>query len=207
MKIYNTLPFIALIFLVLSNTNLAQSFQGPDSGSIPSGVIQSTDAFMKTSVLTEPKEMIGNEETDGYKCPDLFMNLGTQKLEGSNYIQGIDQNINLKKINSNSKLIKSFSGPGMSNSIPPDPYTAVGPNYIITTVNTTFAIYDKDGNNIKNVDATKWLSSSVPDPGVVTDPKVIYDHFNKRFVLVWLTVNTAAFNHIGQYLSLMILLL
>jgi hypothetical protein len=193
MKTHITLLFLLITSLAFSCLSLAQSFQGPDSGSVLSGIIQSTDSFMKTSVLLEPKElMIGNEESDGYKCPDLFMNLGSQKLEGSNYIQGIDQNNSLKKINSNSKLIKNFSGPGMSNSIPPDPYTAVGPDYIITTVNTTFAIYDKDGNNIKNIDATKWLSLSVPDPGVVTDPKVIYDHFNKRFVLVWLTVNTTA---------------
>src|ERR1035437_10008016 len=190
MKNYYTLLFTLILYFVIAGNNFAQ-YQGPDSGGVTSGVIQTTDSFLKTSVLSEPKElMIGNEETDGYRSPDLFMNLGKQSLEGSNYIKGIDQNNN-GGLNSNSTLLRSFNGMGMTNSIPPDPHTAVGPNHIITTVNTQFAIFDKDGNKIKNIDGISWVTPSDPNPGVVTDPKVIYDHFSKRFVMVWLTINTA----------------
>jgi hypothetical protein len=190
MKNFTSLLIIMILFVVISGKNFAQSYQGPDSGGVASGVIQSTDSFLKSSGLSEPKElMIGNEETDGYRTPDFIMNLGKQSPEGSNYIQGVDQKSG--ELNSNSILLKNFNGMGMTNSIPPDPHTAVGPNYIVTTVNTQFAIFDKDGNKIKNIGGTNWLASSVPNPGVVTDPKVIYDHFNKRFVMVWLTINTA----------------
>ena len=189
MKNYYTLLFTLILYFVIAGNNFAQ-YQGPDSGGVTSCVIQTTDSFLKTSVLSEPKElMIGNEETDGYRSPDLFMNLGKQALEGSNYIKGIDQNNN-GGLNSNSTLLRSFNGMGMTNAIPPDPHTAVGPNYIITTVNIQFAIFDKDGNKIKTIDGTSWVTPSVPNPGVVTDPKVIYDHFSKRFVMVWLTINT-----------------
>ena len=187
MKNYFSLIFTMILLLVISGKNLAQTYQGPDSGGVASGVIQSTDSFLKSSGLTEPKEMIGNEKTEDYPTQDLFMNLGKQSPEGSNYIQGVDQKNGI--LNSNSILLKNFNGMGMTNSIPPDPHMAVGPNYIITTVNTQFAIFDKNGNKIKTIDGTNWLSTSVPDPGIVTDPKVIYDHFSKRFVLVWLTVN------------------
>ncbi|MDR3610462.1 MAG: FlgD immunoglobulin-like domain containing protein [Ignavibacteriaceae bacterium] len=192
MKIYNTLLFVLLLSLFISGKIIAQSYQA-DSGSVPSGVIQSTDSFLKAAVLSEPKElMIGNEESEGYETPDFFMDLGKHPLEGSNYIKGVDQTNNMSNINSNSRLIKNFSGPGMTNAIPPDPIIAVGPDYVMNLVNTQFTIYDKNGNNIKSIDANTWLNASIPDPGIVTDPKVIYDHFDKRFVMVWLTINTTA---------------
>ena len=189
MKSYFTLLFVLILHFVSANNNFAQSYQGPAAGSVPFGVIQSTDSFLKSSGLTEPREMIGNEETDDYRTPDFFMNLGKQSPEGSNYIKGVDQNNGV--LNSNSILLKNFKGLGMTNSIPPDPNTAVGPDYIVTTVNTQFAIYDKNGNNIKIVDGTNWVALSDTNPSVVCDPKVIYDHFSKRFVMVWLTINTA----------------
>jgi hypothetical protein len=192
MKIYYPLLLILLFIDIISDNILAQSFQGPASGSVSSGIIQSTDTFFKSLPITEPKEVIGNEESIGYRSPDFFIDFGKQAPEGSNYIQGLDQNNKISKINSNSRLIKNFPGMGMTNSIPPDPNTAVGPNYIITTVNSQFAVFDKDGNMIKSIDATKWLAPAVPNPGVVTDPKVMYDHFNKRFVMVWLTINNSA---------------
>ena len=189
MKYFTSLLFAMFLFVVIIGKNLAQSYQGPDSGGVASGVIQSTLSLDKSPGLSEPKEMIGNEETVGYRSPDFFMNLGKQHPEGSNYIKGVDQNNG--RLNSNSALLKNFNGMGMTNSIPPDPNTAVGPTYIITTVNTQFAIFDKNGNKIKTIDGTNWVTPSAPNPGVVTDPKVIYDHFSKRFVLVWLTINTS----------------
>jgi FlgD Ig-like domain len=190
MKYYFTFPLVLIFNLVIASNNFAQVvYQGPDSGGVASGVIQSTDSFLKSSGLSEPKEMIGNEETDDYRTPDLFMNLGKQSPEGSNYIKGVDQNNG--ELNSNSILLKNFNGMGMTNSIPPDPHTAVGPDYIVTTVNTQFAIFDKNGNKIKTIDGTNWVTPSDPNPGTVFDPKVIYDHFSKRFVMVWLTTNDA----------------
>jgi hypothetical protein len=188
MKSYSSILFVLILNLVIIRNNYSQSYQGPSAGSVPFGVVQTTDAFLKSSVLTEPKEMIGNEETDDFRSPEFYPNLSKQSPEGSNYIKGVDQ-IN-GSLNSNSILLKNFSGIGMTNSIPPDPHIAVGPDYIVTTVNTQFAIFDKEGNKIKTIDGTNWVSLADTNPGVVTDPKVIYDHFNKRFVLVWLTINT-----------------
>jgi hypothetical protein len=188
MKSYSTILFAIILSLFIVNNNYSQSYQGPAAGSVPFGVIQTTDSFLKSSGLTEPKEVIGNEETENYIAPGFYPNLGKQSPEGSNYIKGVDQNNG--GLNSNSILLKNFIGMGMTNSIPPDPHAAVGPNYIITTVNTQFAIFDKDGNKIKTIDGTNWVSLADTNPGIVTDPKVIYDHFDKRFVLVWLTINT-----------------
>jgi hypothetical protein len=188
MKSHSTILFVLILGLIIVRNNYSQSYQGPSAGSVPFGVIQTTDTFLKSSGLTEPKEMIGNEETDNFRSPEFFPNLGKQSPEGSNYIKGIDQSSD--KLNTNSVLLRSFKGMSMTNSIPPDPHTAAGPGYIITTVNTQFAIFDKDGNKIKTIDGAAWVALSDTNPGVVTDPKVVYDHFDKRFVLVWLTINT-----------------
>ena len=125
MKSYFTLLFVLILHFVSANNNFAQSYQGPAAGSVPFGVIQSTDSFLKSSGLTEPREMIGNEETDDYRTPDFFMNLGKQSPEGSNYIKGVDQNNGV--LNSNSILLKNFKGLGMTNSIPPDHFSPPAP--------------------------------------------------------------------------------
>ncbi|MDR3668404.1 MAG: FlgD immunoglobulin-like domain containing protein [Ignavibacteriaceae bacterium] len=186
MKSYFTFLFVGILSLVMISKNYGQSYQGPAAGSVPFGVVQSTDSFLKSSGLSEPKEVIGNEEADGYHTPDF--NVNNAKPEGSNYIKGVDQLNGV--LNSSSILLKSFNGMPMTNSIPPDPHSAAGPNYVVTTVNTQFAIFDKDGNKIKTIDGVNWVSLSDTNPSVVTDPKVIYDHFSNRFVLVWLTINT-----------------
>nr|NIR63420.1 hypothetical protein [candidate division Zixibacteria bacterium]NIT58985.1 hypothetical protein [Fodinibius sp.]NIW45563.1 hypothetical protein [Gammaproteobacteria bacterium]NIS47223.1 hypothetical protein [candidate division Zixibacteria bacterium]NIU13524.1 hypothetical protein [candidate division Zixibacteria bacterium] len=71
-------------------------------------------------------------------------------------------------------------------SFPPDPILAAGPNHIVAAVNRTFAIFDKQGNNLFEVTAQDWFSNTVP--GITAapfDPQVIYDHYAERWVQVW----------------------
>ncbi|MBT8381653.1 MAG: hypothetical protein KJO59_04795, partial [Ignavibacteria bacterium] len=75
------------------------------------------------------------------------------------------------------------------NYIPPDPDLAAGPDHIIAIDNGQFGIWDKLGNLIKNISADSWVSAIVNNPSVVTDPKILYDHYANRWVMVWLTVN------------------
>ncbi|MFC2085200.1 T9SS type A sorting domain-containing protein, partial [Bacteroidota bacterium] len=73
--------------------------------------------------------------------------------------------------------------------IPPDPYIAVGPNHVIQIVNSSFRITDKKGNSIKTINAVTWYSKLIPvDP---FDPKIIYDHYENRWVMLWSHVNDA----------------
>lgn len=92
-------------------------------------------------------------------------------------------------------LFRSFSGISQTNSYPPDPYIAVGPEHIVEVVNRQFRIADKEGNTLKDISASQWFMDS--QPGVNPfDPKVIYDHFNNRWVMVWLayfSANSTAF--------------
>lgn len=190
--------FIRILFclsLLIIRAN-AQSYSGPSQGSIPGGVIQSTDFYPKTIGLNQPKEFqIGNEETetDFKETPDYFNFPTPTPKEGSNYYT--DKNILKKSLSSSGApiLFQSFNGINMTNSIPPDPNLAVGPTHILAIVNTAFSIWDKSGNLLKNINGAVWVNQINPNVGsVICDPKILYDHFNSRWVMVWMTLNSNA---------------
>jgi hypothetical protein len=84
----------------------------------------------------------------------------------------------------------------MTSFVPPDPIIAAGPNHLMPVVNGDFAIFDKSGTNLQQIHAADWFSS-VSAGGVPFDPKVIYDHFADRWVMVWLSLDVdAAASHI-----------
>jgi len=77
----------------------------------------------------------------------------------------------------------------MTNFIPPDPTMAVGPNHIISCVNSIFRIFDKDGTILKTIGAGAWWAPVWPDES--GDPQVIYDHYAGRWFLAWMQINTS----------------
>ena len=76
--------------------------------------------------------------------------------------------------------------------IPPDPHCAVGPNHIVTVVNCTIQWYAKTGGAAQNIQAlgnqtvavTNSFFQSLNPVNALYDPKVIYDQYNGRFVVV-----------------------
>lgn len=81
-------------------------------------------------------------------------------------------------------LSSSFAGIGFTGLRPPDPHIAVGPNHIIATVNSNWAIFDKSGTKLFEVGAFSWFSP-VNSVNFVFDPKVIYDEYNERWILLY----------------------
>ena len=64
--------------------------------------------------------------------------------------------------------------------IPPDTYGAVGPNHVMTTLNTQVRIQNRSGGVLSTVSLTAfWASVGNPDP---FDPKVIYDSYTGRWI-------------------------
>jgi hypothetical protein len=190
-KIY--LLIIICILLTISLAH-AQTYQGPLQGGLSTGVIQTTDFFPKTSGLIQPKEFqIGNEEAEYKEAPEYYNFPTPTPKEGSNYYS--DKSISYKKLSASGApiLFKTFNGINMTNSIPPDPNLAAGPTHIVATVNTTFNVWDKSGNLIKSIDGSAWVRQIAADAGgTICDPKIVYDHFDNRWIMVWLTINTPA---------------
>jgi len=92
---------------------------------------------------------------------------------------------------SRSPLDKKLSGtgpepnfPGLGDngmSIPPDVGGAVGPNHVMTALNTQVRIQDKSGTNISTVTLNGFFSAL--GTFSVFDPKVFYDPFAARWFL------------------------
>lgn len=81
-------------------------------------------------------------------------------------------------------LSASFQGITFTGLRPPDPHIAAGPNHIVATVNSNWAIFSKTGAKLFEVGAFSWFSP-VNSVNFVFDPKVIYDVYNQRWVLLY----------------------
>ena len=68
-------------------------------------------------------------------------------------------------------------------SIPPDPNGAAGLNYLVNIVNTSIEWYTKTGTKINSISLQNFFSSLSPLTSCF-DPKVIYDQYMNRFVVV-----------------------
>lgn len=68
-------------------------------------------------------------------------------------------------------------------SIPPDVNGAPGPEHLMVTLNTDFRIMDKEGNIIYTVGSGAFWKDT-PGAGGVFDPKISFDPYAKRWILV-----------------------
>ncbi|MBU0558473.1 MAG: T9SS type A sorting domain-containing protein [Bacteroidetes bacterium] len=184
----------AISMIIFAASIFAQiTFEGPANGSISSGVVISTETFAKKSFTGSQrlKLFIHNQPIAVEEGADKVV--PTMK-EGENFIEDprYKRNSLFKANNKDSVVIfRSFEGIEETNSIPPDPYLAVGPNHIVQVVNSEFRISDKKGNTIKTIDADEWYASALTGASAF-DPKITYDHFDKRWIMTWLHVNDAA---------------
>ncbi len=80
----------------------------------------------------------------------------------------------------------SFSGIQSTALNPPDPVIAVGPNHVVNVVNAMLAIYDKNGNMLNQSTLSDWFSNMNP-PSMIFDPKIAYDHYDDRWILLVLS--------------------
>ena len=86
-----------------------------------------------------------------------------------------------------STIFQNFDGvPNLSGVAPPDPTLAVGPNHVVQMVNSKFAIWDKQGNQLMAPVNINTLFSGFGggcETGNDGDPIALYDHVADRFVL------------------------
>ncbi len=184
---YSFCFLILLLFLPVKS--FTQSlYQGPASGSVPSGVIINTNNFLSPfnnlplppTVRRPLRNKIKFE-----KYPSEMNKIQPSAPEGSNFKKDISVIDNMSGY-TEPVVVKNFQGfldPG--NYIPPDQYIAAGPTHIITVDNGRIRIFEKTGKLVKNFDADTWFAGTAPGVSVF-DPKVSYDHFSNRWIMVWL---------------------
>jgi hypothetical protein len=164
-------------------------YQGPSSGSVSSGAMQTTDNFGNDSPFFSGEEFIINppleRTTDDFQ--DMIYGWDQSKLPDYRYIE--DTHVITKAGNGNQTvLLNSFNAIPMTNFIPPDPVIAAGPNHIIVCANSIFRILDKEGNVLKIIPADEWWNPAWSDER--GDPQVLYDFYEDKWILVWMQYNS-----------------
>jgi hypothetical protein len=174
-----------LILLFLSFNSLAQLdsvyYQGPSAGSVASGVM------VTLSMFTFDEPATGNKIADRIVEEPYFDPNpdGSEPVEFPGYVYIEDNPIpQLRRGNDpQTVILNKWDGIPMTNSIPPDPHMAVGPNHVIACVNSAFKVWDKEGNELAFVNADGWISPVI-SPGAF-DPQIIYDHYEGRWFMLW----------------------
>ncbi len=90
----------------------------------------------------------------------------------------------------NPRAIPGPQWPALTNTgwVPPDPTLAVGPNHVVVTVNQSIAFYTKAGVQQLAVQLNNTGTPGFFEPigagNFTFDPKVFYDHYSQRFVVM-----------------------
>lgn len=178
------LKMAKLFFLFfISFPVIAQNFNGPVTGTVSPGVTVTTDNFTLRPIIKEP---VDDRVKNKHKVTNSKSEIVPNGMPSPVEIYQRDYDLlNSPEDLNGAVIVKNYPGIGMTSSIPPDPHLAVGPNHIVGTVNTSFAIWDKEGNLLKLIAAEPWYNSLIPG-GFIFDPKVVYDHFSERWIMVWL---------------------
>jgi hypothetical protein len=187
MKKFTGFVFAIILFLPVSLL-FSQAYQGPAAGSVASGVEVTTDIYSRTIPIKDPVEKIGKNKLPHNDVFQYDASIGDVNIQNSVFVEDASISRGGSVDTAMTILLKSFNGINQTNSIPPDPHIAAGPNHIVATVNSRFAIWDKEGNLIKNIDADQWYNSVHPGVGAF-DPKILYDHHDERWIMVWLDQN------------------
>ncbi len=86
-------------------------------------------------------------------------------------------------------ILASFEGLGSTDNpfglTPPDPQIAVGPDHVVSFVNITGRIFDKNGSTVSTFVLVDFFG--VPPGYRDTDPKVIYDALSNRWFAAYVS--------------------
>ncbi len=88
-------------------------------------------------------------------------------------------------IQSAGTLVASFAALGDNNtSIPPDTMGAVGPNHLMTMINSQVRIQQKDGTVLSTVSLNTFWTSGTGLAGNPFDPRIVYDALSGRWMAI-----------------------
>jgi hypothetical protein len=87
--------------------------------------------------------------------------------------------------------------------IPPDPIGAAGPNHVVNVVNTSIEWYTKAGVQQNSESLADFFTSLSPATNTF-DPKVIYDQYAGRFLVVTLEVVDNGANELTNVSSIFV---
>ena len=179
------------VLLIFSSVSLYGEESGPRSA-FPRGILTPPASSIVGVQSALPESGDGGETLRGpfhpplmFEDPDLIEELKRSQVSPprENPLQE-DPAGNDPTITSHS-LVQDFQGTSFNGWYPPDPVIAVGPNHVVVVVNSHWSAYNKSGVLVSGPTSLSSFFSSVNPPGnFVFDPKVIYDHYRDRFIIL-----------------------
>jgi len=114
---------------------------------------------------------------------------GTAPLDQIGPLDGIERDARFGSTLDISFETTDFDTNGVNNSgfffIPPDSHAAAGPNHLVNVANTTIRFHQKDGTLDLDTSLASFFAALSP-VNATFDPKVLYDQYEGRFVVVTL---------------------
>ena len=146
-----------------------------------------TTSKKHTVIIKQLEETIENSQSVNIKIPNRNWEVPNWQLGDSKIIY--EEPIGSYKKSSRSR--EQSPAPDTTfmalhdngGSIPPDVNGTVGPNHLMVTLNQGVRIQDREGNNLFTTSLnTFW--DPLPGNGGTFDPKIIYDPYHNRWIMV-----------------------
>ncbi len=145
-------------------------------------------ATLQATVRVSSIKQIEKEDTVRRKVPNKDWQIGNWGVDESKIIykqtgeSAHNYNYNVNRQVSPAPDTTFVAVLDNGNSIPPDVGGAVGPNQLMTTLNTQVRIHDRVGNNLFSTTLGQFWSA-LPGAGSTFDPKVVYDPYENRWIM------------------------
>jgi len=185
------LAFVSLMTALMPASASIQDTQS-QAISVTSGVETSWSGLPKNGVNALPREHV---PPMGY-ATDMatLQQLKTKPFISSGNLPTVEMDSAVSTLEPQPlapNLLSNFEGPddlGQPDGFlhrPPDPHIAVGLDHVVVMVNSEFAIYTKAGVFVSETSFSAWWSN-VYVGSIPFDPRIAYDHYANRWLMVTL---------------------
>lgn len=158
---------------------------------------QTTVAHPARFAISPPMSQVPRAGAAGF-LPVTLPLLPVPQAEASDLDDGALQTVSGPLVNATQGIQFDGVDDSICNCAPSDANMAVGPNHVVQTVNTAWAVYDKSGNIFPGFPKTLgsiWNAIGAPCNGQWGDPIAQYDRVADRWVISQLGSFTAPFFH------------
>lgn len=180
-RISLALGLVLLAALVLPDSTAAQEVAGASAPAPPS----SGGGFDGTAGIVRVPPAVSAGVVSSETAPEVPLGGQGEAPEGPAYTGPVQVDLSDDAAPGAASAVKgrTFHGP-FSGLGPPDNQIAAGPDYLVVPTNRGVAYLDKGGNNLFETSLSAFWGPLDTTQSGAFDPRVIWDHYSNRFVLV-----------------------
>ena len=184
MSILKLVSFTVALLGLTASDSASQQIGGPARGHLPAGErrMNRVAPFLKLETTAVPMTAEPRKKLRREPLFSLREQPPAAAPAGTNYV--LDAAAKGLAPDLPPITLASFGGIPRTDSYPPDPVIAAGPRHLVAAVNREIRIFTKRGTLLEKINASAWFNPVVPGCKPF-DPRVLYDHFTGRFLMLW----------------------